>query len=169
MGAIGAGMNQTAMLTRIVRDTDVDVVLLAGRYTLLDQTGLAELLPTAHADGASVVIGGVFNSGLLARPVRGATFDYGPAPEDRLTAAIRMKAVCERHGVPLRSAALQFPFGHPAVASVLIGARSPEEVRDAVVMATRPIPPAVWTGLRDFGLLPDDVPTPDSNPPAGGR
>jgi D-threo-aldose 1-dehydrogenase len=159
--AIGAGMNQSAMLTRIVRDTDVDVVLLAGRYTLLDQSGLDDLLPEAEARGVSVVIGGVFNSGLLARPHRGATFDYGAVPEDVLTRATRMKVVCGRHNVPLRAAALQFPFGHHAVSSVLIGARSPEEVRDAVAMATDPVPHIVWRELRDFGLLPDHVPTPE--------
>ncbi|MFJ3582994.1 aldo/keto reductase [Streptomyces sp. NPDC090127] len=161
IGAIGAGMNQTAMLTRFVRDTDVDVVLCAGRYTLLDQSALTGLLPEAAARGKSVVIGGVFNSGLLADPRPGATFDYAAAPQDVLDRALRLKAVAERHGVPLRALALRFPFGHPAVASVLVGARSAHEVRDAAEQLARPLPPDVWAELRAEGLLPDDVPVPE--------
>ncbi|WP_235583062.1 aldo/keto reductase, partial [Kitasatospora sp. Root107] len=127
LGAIGVGMNQAGLLARFVRDTDVDVVLLAGRYSLLDQRGLAELLPLAEQRGVGVVIGGVFNSGLLADPRPGATFDYTAAPADLVQRALDLKAVCERHGVPLRAAALRFPFGHPAVASVLVGTRSADE------------------------------------------
>lgn len=160
VGAIGAGMNQADMLTRFVRDTDVDVVLLAGRYTLLDQSGLVELLPAAADRGVSVVIGGVFNSGLLADPRPDATYDYNAVSSDVLNQAVRMQVVCQRYGVPLRAAALCFPLAHPAVASVLIGARSAEEVRDAVTEARRPVPFAVWRGLRDAGLLPQHVPVP---------
>jgi D-threo-aldose 1-dehydrogenase len=161
VGAIGAGMNQAEMLARFVRETDVDVVLLAGRYTLLDQRGLDELLPEAARRGTSVVVGGVFNSGLLADPRRGSTFDYGAVPEEVLTRALRMQVVCQRRGVALRAAALQFPFGHPAVVSVLVGARTDAEVRDAVHEATIAIPPIVWTDLRGTALLPDRVPVPD--------
>jgi len=160
VGAIGVGMNQAEMLTQFVRETDVDVVLLAGRYTLLDQRGLDELLPEAARRGTSVVVGGVFNSGLLADPRRSSTYDYGTVPEEILTKALRMQVVCQKHGVPLRAAALQFPFGHPAIASVLIGSRTDAEVRDAVQMATEPVPPLVWTDLRGAGLLPDRVPVP---------
>ncbi|MFI1092500.1 aldo/keto reductase [Streptomyces sp. NPDC020917] len=164
IGAIGAGMNQTRMLDRFVRDTDVDVVLLAGRYTLLDQTALDSLLPDAFRRGVSVVIGGVFNSGLLAAPRSGATFDYAPAPSALLDRALRMETVCENHGVPLRAAALQFPFGHPAVSSVLVGARSAEEVRDAAALSARPLPAALWADLLCSGLLPAGVPLPTDLP-----
>jgi D-threo-aldose 1-dehydrogenase len=162
VGAIGVGMNQAKMLTRFVRETDVDVVLLAGRYTLLDQSGLDELLPEAERRGTSVVIGGVFNSGLLANPRRDSTYDYTAVSEEILGRALRMQVVCQRRGVPLRAAALQFPFGHPAVASVLIGARDETEIRDAVEQATTPVPPLVWNELRATGLLPDRAPVPQA-------
>ena len=158
VGAIGAGMNQSALLTRFIRETDTDVVLLAGRYTLLDQEGLAELLPEAARRGTSVVAGGVFNSGLLANPRPGATFDYVPAPGELLERALRIEAVCERHGVPLRAAALQFPMGHPAVAGVLVGMRSAAEVRDAVAMIGHAVPGELWAELRAEGLLPEEAP-----------
>ncbi|MFB6872911.1 aldo/keto reductase [Streptomyces sp. NPDC056323] len=153
VGAIGAGMNQTAMLTRFLRDTDVDVVLCAGRYTLLDQSALDELLPEAAARGRSVVVGGVFNSGLLADPRPGATYDYTAAPLNLLDRALRIKAVTEGHGVPLRAAALHYPLAHPAVATVLVGTRSPDEVRDAAALLRREIPDELWDELRAEGLL----------------
>ncbi|RAG83442.1 aldo/keto reductase [Streptacidiphilus pinicola] len=165
VGAIGAGMNQAAMLERFVRDTDVDVVLLAGRYSLLDQSGLAGLLPEAARRGVSVVAGGVFNSGLLADPRPGATFDYAPAAPELLDRALRMRAVCEAAGVPLRAAALRFPFGHPAVAGVLVGARSAAEIGDAAALLRTPVPAALWAALRAEGLLPPDVPVPTSDQP----
>ena len=164
LGAIGVGMNRTALLTRFVRETDVDVVLLAGRYTLLDQGGLTELLPEAERRGVSVVVGGAFNSGLLADPRPGATFDYAAAPDELLQRALRIKAVCERHGVPLRAAALRFPLGHPAVASVLVGLRSAEEARDAAAMIGHPVPDALWAALRAEGLLPESASVPASVP-----
>ena len=160
IGAIGIGMNQAAIPARFVRETDIDVVLLAGRYTLLDQSGLDDLLPAAEARGVSVVIGGVFNSGILADPHRGA-YDYGAVPEDVLTRAVRMQVLCQKHRISLRSAALQFPFGHSAVSSVLIGARSADEVRDAVEQAKQPIPLKLWHELRATGLLPENVPLPE--------
>jgi D-threo-aldose 1-dehydrogenase len=160
--AIGAGMNQAEMLTRFVRELDLDLVLMAGRYSLLDQGALAELLPACVERGVAVVIGGVFNSGLLADPRPGATFDYAPAPPELVERAGRLQAVCARHGVPLRAAALAFPFGHPAVASVLVGARTAAEVQDAVVMLGRPVPAELWAELVADGLLPDHVPVPTS-------
>lgn len=156
VGAIGAGMNQAPMLTRFLRDTDVDVVLCAGRYTLLDQSALAELLPEAAARGRSVVVGGVFNSGLLADPRPGATYDYTAAPDDILQRAQRLKSVAEQHGVPLRAAALHYPLAHPAVAGVLVGTRSADEVLDAADMLALDVPPALWDELRAEGLLPKD-------------
>ncbi|WP_338900301.1 aldo/keto reductase [Streptomyces sp. TG1A-60] len=167
VGAIGLGMNQCALPVRFLRETDIDVVLLAGRYTLLEQEGLAELLPRAAARGSSVVIGGVFNSGLLTDPRPGATYDYAPAPRPVLDRALRLRTVTERHGVPLRAAALRFPFGHPAVASVLTGARSAEEVRDTVEQLRRPVPDAVWEELRAEGLLAPDTPVPVPPPAVG--
>ncbi|WP_049569657.1 aldo/keto reductase [Streptomyces sp. SBT349] len=161
VSAIGAGMNQSAMLARFVRDTDVDVVLLAGRYTLLEQGGLADLLPAAAERGTGVIIGGVFNSGLLADPRPNASYNYAPVREDVLARALRLKEVSERHGVPLRAAALRFPLGHPAVAGVLVGARSAAEVHDAAAMARHPVPAALWEELRAEGLLPADVPVPE--------
>jgi aryl-alcohol dehydrogenase-like predicted oxidoreductase len=164
IGAIGVGMNQSALPARFMRETDIDVVLLAGRYTLLEQDGLTELLPEAAARGRSVVIGGVFNSGLLTAPRPDATYDYAPAPQPVLDRALRLLEVCEHHGVPLRAAALRFPFGHRAVASVLTGARSPQEVRDTVEQLRRPLPHALWDELRAEGLLDPDTPVPVAAP-----
>jgi D-threo-aldose 1-dehydrogenase len=144
IGAVGVGMNQVGVPLRFVRETDIDVVLLAGRYTLLEHSG-AELLDEAAARGVGVVIGGVFNSGLLVDPKPSSTYNYLAVPPDVLEEAVRLKGICERHDVPLRAAALRFPLRHPAVKSVLIGARSPEEVRDCVDMARLPIPDELWT------------------------
>ncbi|MFD7767449.1 aldo/keto reductase [Streptomyces sp. NPDC059787] len=156
VGAIGAGMNQTAMLTRFVRDTDVDVVLCAGRHTLLDQSALTGLLPAAREHGRSVVIGGAFNSGLLADPRPGATYNYTRAPAGLLDRALRLKEAAERHGTTLRAAALAFCAAHPAVASVLVGARSAAEVHDCADQFAAPVPAALWQELRDTGLLPPE-------------
>ncbi|GAA3807528.1 aldo/keto reductase [Streptomyces coacervatus] len=160
VGAIGAGMNQAGMLTRFVRDTDVDVVLCAGRYTLLDQRALAELLPAAEQRGTSVVVGGAFNSGLLADPKPGATYNYAAAPEELLKRALHLKAIADRHGTTLRAAALAFCAAHPAVASVLVGARSAAEVRDCAEQFAADVPAALWQELREEGLLPPDAPVP---------
>ncbi|MEV0113723.1 aldo/keto reductase [Streptomyces sp. NPDC050844] len=160
VGAIGAGMNQTAMLTRFVRDTDVDAVLCAGRYTLLDQSALTDLLPAAQRHGTAVVMGGVFNSGLLADPRPGATYDYAAAPAGLLDRAVRLKAMAERHGTTLRAAAIAFPLAHPSVAGVLVGTRSAYEVRDAAEQFARAVPDAFWRDVRAEGLLPAEVPVP---------
>ncbi|MDL4774483.1 aldo/keto reductase [Actinomadura xylanilytica] len=145
VGAIGAGMNQAAMLARFVRRLDLDVVLCAGRYTLLDRSAEADLLPACLERGTSVVAGGVFNSGLLAG---GTTYDYAPAPPRLLAEAERLRAVCAGHGVPLRAAAVQFAARHPAVASVLVGCRTPAEVDDNADSFERDIPGALWTELE---------------------
>lgn len=154
VGAIGAGMNQTGMLTRFVRDTDVDVVLCAGRYTLLDQSAGTGLLPAAAERGVPVVLGGVFNSGLLADPTPASTYDYTRAPGELLDRALRMKAVAERHGTTLRAAALAFASAHPAVACVLPGPRSASEVRDCADQFAAGVPAGFWQELRESGLLP---------------
>ncbi|GAA3784801.1 aldo/keto reductase [Streptomyces phyllanthi] len=162
--AIGAGMNQTGMLTRFVRETDVDVVLCAGRYTLLDQGALTELLPAAEARGTSVVLGGAFNSGLLADPKPGATYDYATAPAELLDRALHLKSLADRHGTTLRAAALAFCTAHPAVAGVLVGARSAHEVHDCADQFAAPVPAAFWQELRSTGLLPEDAPVPPEEP-----
>ncbi|GAA2259332.1 oxidoreductase [Streptomyces ruber] len=160
VGAIGAGMNGTALLTRLVRDTDVDVVLCAGRYTLLDQGALTDLLPAARERGVSVVVGGAFNSGLLADPRPGAPYDYATAPAPLVDRALRLKDLAERHGTTLRAAALAFPAAHPAVASVLAGARSAAEVRDCAEQFAARVPAAFWRELRARGLIAGDAPLP---------
>ena len=160
--AIGAGMNQSALLARFVREADVDCVLLAGRYTLLDQSGLDELLPLCAQRGTSVIAGGVFNSGLLADPSPRATYDYAPAPPELVERACRLADVCARHGVDLKAAALRFPLAHPAVACVLTGARSAAEMVENARLFSQPIPLALWDDLRRERLLDDRVPTPAS-------
>lgn len=164
VSAIGVGMNQTAMLTRFIRETDVDVVLCAGRYTLLEQGALDDLLPAAQERGKSVVIGGAFNSGLLADPGPGATYNYTAAPAELLDRALTIKAVADRHGTTLRAAALAFCAAHPAVASVLAGARSAAEVRDCAEQFAAPVPAALWQELRAEGLLPENAPVPGEEP-----
>jgi D-threo-aldose 1-dehydrogenase len=158
ISAIGAGMNQSAMLARFIRESDIDAVLLAGRYTLLDQDAHDDLLPLAAERGVSVVVGGVFNSGVLAAPKPGATFDYVTAAPELVDRALRMQDICQRHGVPLRAAAVRFPLGHPAVASVLIGARSDAEIADAAELPDLDIPGELWRDLQTAGLLPHHLP-----------
>jgi D-threo-aldose 1-dehydrogenase len=147
VGAIGAGMNQTAMLTRFVRRLSLDVVLCAGRYSLLDRSAGEDLLPACLETGTSAVIGGVYNSGLLADPRPGATYDYAPADSPLLARALALRDLCESYGVPLRAAALQFPLQHPAVTAVLAGCRTPGEVDDNVDLFRRPVPEALWAEL----------------------
>lgn len=149
--AIGAGMNQAEMLTRFVTDTDVDLVLVAGRYTLLDRSAAAGLLPAALRRGVSVIAGGVFNSGVLAAPAENATYDYQAAPAELIERARRLQEACARFGVPLRAAAARFPLTHPAVASVLIGARNAAEITDALRLRALEIPAALWDALSEEG------------------
>lgn len=158
--AIGAGANSARTLAELVRAVDLDCVLLAGRYTLLDQAGLGELLPLCQRRGTAVIAAGVFNSGVLADPRPGATFNYLPAPAALIEKALAIEGICRPYGVPLRAAAIQFPLGHPAVVSVLVGARSPAEVDDAADMVAHPIPGHLWTELKAAGLLPEEAPTP---------
>lgn len=160
VGAIGAGMNQAALLARFAREADPDCFLLAGRYTLLDHQGLDELLPLCEERGIAIVAGGVFNSGLLANPTAGAPYDYAPAPEPVLARARRLAAICTEHGVPLKAAALQFPLAHPAVACILTGARSAAELEENARLLDHPIPGELWGALRGEGLLPDAAPVP---------
>jgi D-threo-aldose 1-dehydrogenase len=161
--AVGLGVNDVRIVLDVLREADLDVLLLAGRYSLLDTTALPELLPLCAARGVRVALGGVFNSGLLASGTRGgaaARFDYAPAGREWVERTARIEAVCDARAVPLRAAALQFALAHPAVETVLVGARSAAEWRDALAMALHPIPAAFWRDLRAAGLLPDAAPTP---------
>ena len=160
--ALGSGMNQAEMLARFAREADFDCFLVAGRYTLLDQAALPELLPICEQKGIAIIIGGVYNSGILANldiPER-ATFNYQPAEQHWLEKARRIKAVCDRHDVPIQAAALQFPLAHPAVATVLTGARSVEELDQNLAFMRQPIPADLWQELKSEGLLPMEAPTP---------
>jgi D-threo-aldose 1-dehydrogenase len=160
IGAVGAGMNQSEMLTRFAREGEFDCFLLAGRYTLLEQGALDELLPVCLEQGIAIIAGGVYNSGILADPKPGAHYNYKAAPAHLLERAQRIRAVCERNGVSLKAAAVQFPLGHPAVASVVIGCRSLAQLDESLEMFEVDIPPALWQELKTEGLLRDDVPTP---------
>lgn len=160
VGAVGVGMNHVRPLVRFAAEAEFDCFLLAGRYTLLEQDALDELLPLALSRRISIIVGGVYNSGLLIDPAPGAPYNYAPAPPDVIGRARAIRAVCEEHGVPLRAAALQFPAAHPAVASIVVGARTPAEVDDTFAMAALPVPAQLWTALKDRGLLRPDAPTP---------
>jgi D-threo-aldose 1-dehydrogenase len=160
--AIGAGMNQTPMLSELARNTDVDLLMLAGRYTLLEQGALDDLLPVCERRGIGVVVAGVFNSGVLARrkPPEDATYDYARAPAQVLDRVRRIADVCERHGTTLPAAAIAFPLGHPAVVSVCVGARSPEQVRRNARLLGSEVPQHLWDELREEGLLDPAAPVP---------
>jgi D-threo-aldose 1-dehydrogenase len=160
IGAVSAGMNQAPMLARFVRTSQFDAVLLAGRYSLLDQSGLDELLPLCHQLGVGVIVAGVFNSGVLVKMHPGATYDYQPVSSSRLEQARAIDAICRRHGVPIAAAAIQLPFGHPAVRSVVVGARTPEQLAEAMAMFALPVPGGLWRDLKSAGLLAERVPTP---------
>lgn len=147
--AIGAGMNQSAMLTRFVRETDVDVVLVAGRYTLLDREAAAELLPLCAERGVGVLVGGAFNSGVLADPNPGSTYNYAPADPTVLARARAMQRLCAAYGLPLAAAALQFPLRHPAVSTVVAGVRSAAEIREDLDLLQVPVPEELWTALDE--------------------
>jgi D-threo-aldose 1-dehydrogenase len=162
VGAIGAGMYDAAKLTTLVREADVDVVMLAGRYTLLEHRALDDLLPACAERDVSVLAAAIFNSGLLAqeRPAAGARFDYEAAPPDRLQRAHQIADVCEAHGVTLPQAAIAFPLAHPAVAGIVIGMRSAQEVRRNLASFEAELPTQLWTDLRESGLLDERAPVP---------
>ena len=160
IGAVSAGMNQAEMLTRFAREADFDCFLLAGRYTLLDQVALKELLPECQKRGIAILAGGVYNSGILANPKPGAHYNYKTAPAELVERAERIRDVCTRHGVPLKAAAVQFPMGHPAVSCVIVGCRSSAQLDESIKMFEFDIPPGLWHDLKAEGLLPDDAPTP---------
>jgi D-threo-aldose 1-dehydrogenase len=159
--AIGAGMNRSGPLAELVSTCDLDVVLLAGRYTLLDQTAMADLLPLCESRGVSVVIGGVFNSGILIDPAPGVSFNYVPADDATLARARAIREICDKHDVPLAAAAIQFPLAHPRVCTVLMGPRTIGELETDLALFDVEIPSQLWADLRHEGLLDADVPTPE--------
>ncbi|WUJ71759.1 aldo/keto reductase [Kribbella soli] len=162
IGAIGSGMNQTAMLTRFVQEIDIDVIMLAGRYTLIDPDGLDDVLPACLEHDVQVVAVGIFNSGLLSqpRPVAGTTFNYEPAAQSLLDKANKLADLCESHGTTLPAAALAFPLAHPAVAGIAVGCRTPEEVHTNAALSRAKVPAALWSDLKSASLLREDAPTP---------
>jgi len=163
---VGLGTNDVAVVLQVLREVSdkapLDVLMLAGRYSLLDHSALPELLPLCLERGVRIALGGVFNSGILATGTRGAvpTFNYAPAAAEWLERTARIEAVCEADGVPLRAAALQFPLAHPAVDIVMLGARNAAEWSDAQAMLRHPIPPGFWHQLLAQGLLPAEAPMP---------
>jgi D-threo-aldose 1-dehydrogenase len=167
VGAIGAGMNQPGMLARFAREGDFDVFMLAGRYTLLDQSGLAELLPLCVEKGISVVGAGIMNSGLLADPKPGALFDYVPASRVLVHRAQRIREVCARHGVGIRAAAIQFPLAHPAVAAIVAGVRSVEHFDDYPRLLAESIPDDLWADLKAESLIAPQAPVPTATAGVG--
>ncbi len=159
--AIGAGINVTGFIPRFLERFDLDVFLVAMPYTLLAQDALDAELPLVQARGASVVIGAPFASGILARgPDDQPTYGYRPAESPIVERTRRIQEVCARYGVPLGAAALQFPFGHPSVASIIPGPNSPEQVRANLDWMRLEIPPDLWAELKAEGLLRPDAPTP---------
>ena len=154
--AIGLGVNEWEVIRDALEEIDLDCCLLAGRYTLLDQTAAATFLPLAQARNVDVVIGGVFNSGILAGVGPGQPkFDYTDAPPAILERVGRIAAICSRHDVPLAAAAIQFPIEHPAVTAILIGGRTALQVEQSVAWFEAPVPPGLWTDLRAVGLIPE--------------
>jgi len=159
IAAIGCGMNQSAMLERFVERVDLDCILLAGRYSLLDRSGAATLLPACAARGVGVILGGVFNSGILIDPDDRPTYDYADAPDALVRRARRLRTLCEARGVTLPAAALQFALRHPAVNAVLVGARSAVEVAADVAAASLQIDETLWAEL-DVVAPTDEAGTP---------
>jgi D-threo-aldose 1-dehydrogenase len=158
IGAWGMGLNLVEPALACLEVADPDIFLIAGRYTLLDQTALSQLFPACAARGVKVVIGGPYNSGLLAG---GTTYDYEPAKGEVVTRALALRAICERHGTDIKAAALQFCAAHPVVVAVIPGARTATEVRENAALMQVQIPSAMWSELRRTGLLPEEAPLPD--------
>ncbi len=159
--AIGAGMNQWQMQAEFARSADFDCFLLAGRYTLLEQEPIDEYLPLCLKKNISVFLGGVFNTGILATGARpGARYQYTDAPPLIMERVRRIEAVCARHGVQLKSAALQFPLAHPAVRALVVGMVSPQEIDENLAALRAPVPPVFWDEMREENLVDKRAPTP---------
>ena len=160
--AIGCGMNQWEMPARFIERFDLDIILLAGRYTLLDHAAYPEFLPLCVEKNVKIAIGGPYNSGILAaQDLDGPlSFNYQQAPSEWVEKARALKRVCDRHGVDMRAAALQFPLAHPAVAAVIPGAATPDQVVQNVDLIRTEIPAGMWSEMKAEGLIPADAPTP---------
>jgi len=159
--AIGAGVNEWEICQRLAEAGDFDVFLLAGRYTLLEQESLKSFLPLCERRGIGIVLGGAYNSGILASgPKEGAFYNYEPAPQHILDRVARIEALCERHSVKLVQAALRFPLVHPAIVSVIPGATSPGQVALNMETLSVTIPPALWRDLKEAGLMRPEAPVP---------
>lgn len=159
--ATGVGLNEVEASMRFLRDTDIDLIMLAGRYTLLDQSGLDELLPLAQSKGVGILLAAPFNSGILATgSSHPASYDYAAAAPEIVERVRRIEAVCARHGVALQAAAVQFPLAHPAMRAVVPGATRPAEVQQNVAWMNTPIPADFWQELRSLRLLHPAAPVP---------
>jgi D-threo-aldose 1-dehydrogenase len=158
--AIGAGMNQSEMLVRFAEAVPVDCFLLAGRYTLLDQGALDALFPVCAAKNIGILLGGIYNSGILANPHTGAKFNYQDADAALIARALALDELCRKHGTELKAAALQFCMAHPAVTVAVLGARNAGEVADNIAMSQAPVPPAFWQELRAQNLVDARAPLP---------
>jgi D-threo-aldose 1-dehydrogenase len=159
--AIGIGVNEIEPCLRFLEATDINVLMLAGRYTLLEQEPLDRLLPLVQGRNAGILLAGPYNSGILATgPVPGAKYNYKDAPPEIMEKVGKIKAVCDSHNVPLAAAAIQFPLGHTAVATIMAGAVKPEEVERNRTLITTPIPVDLWAELKRDGLLRRDAPVP---------
>jgi len=164
ISAIGVGMNQAEMLCDFAKNADFDCFLLAGRYTLLDQIALKELLPLCQKKNISIIIGGAYNSGILATgAIEGAHYNYAPAPPEIMEKTRKIEAVCARHKIPMKAAALQFPFGHPTVVSNIPGVKTKERFEENLSLFAYPIPADFWAELKAENLLIADAPVPDSS------
>ena len=160
VGAVGAGLNRWEPSQWLAERGDFDIFLLAGRYTLLEQNALESFLPLCESRGIGIVIGGPYNSGILATGARdGARYDYDTAPPETLERVRRIEDVCTRHDVRLVDAAFQFPLRHPAVVSVIPGGQTREEMESNLQAANAAIPEALWQELKKEGLMREDAPT----------
>jgi D-threo-aldose 1-dehydrogenase len=157
VSAIGLGVNEVQVLLDVLAFGDWDAFLLAGRYTLLEQAPLDDLLPLCQARGTSIVVGGPLNSGILAGR---DTWNYDTAPPEIVARVRAIEAVCRSHNVPLAAAALQFPLAHPVVASVIPGPRNVSEFKENLPLFTMKIPPGLWSDLRNEKLLHPNAPVP---------
>jgi D-threo-aldose 1-dehydrogenase len=162
ISAFGIGVNEIEVCLEVLQEADLDVILLAGRYTLLEQGALDDLLPECSRRGTSIVIGGPYNSGILATGTRSSQprFNYEPAPDRVIERVRHIEGLCERHGVPLIAAALQFPLAHPQVAAVIPGLGRPERVTKTMDLYRLLIPGGLWRDLKLHGLIRADAPTP---------
>lgn len=158
--AIGLGVNEVAICDTVLGHADLDVILLAGRYTLLEQAPLEGLLPRCETRGVGIMIGGPFNSGALVETGRIKHYNYETAPTEIVARVKWLRRICAAHGVPLAAAALQFPLAHPAVLNVIPGMASPTQVADAARWLDMPLPAALWADLKTEGLVRSDAPVP---------